>query len=68
MEKGECVWFPVCPMRRAWEAGRLEQRFIDAYCRGDFEQCVRFQMEERGEPHPDWMRQDGVMDERLKGA
>ncbi len=54
-------------MKRAYERGLLEERFIREYCLGDFELCVRYRMESRGKPHPDWMRQDGVLDERLKG-
>lgn len=53
-------------MKRAYEQGKLEKRFIDEYCFGDFRSCVRYQMESRGEPHPDHMRQDGVLDGRLK--
>ncbi|MFP4561848.1 MAG: uracil-DNA glycosylase [Spirochaetia bacterium] len=67
MESRECVWYRVCPMKRAYERGLLEERFIREYCLGDFELCVRYRMESRGKPHPDWMRQDGVLDERLKG-
>jgi hypothetical protein len=35
------------------------------YCKGDWERCIRYQMEERFEPHPDWMLPDGGIDERL---
>jgi hypothetical protein len=65
-KKQHCRWYPVCPMKRAYEAGKLEKRFIDEYCFGNWEACVRYQMESRGEPHPDHLRQDGVYDERLK--
>jgi len=27
--------------------------------------CIRYQIEERGEPHPDWMLPDGTLDEKL---
>lgn len=64
--KHSCKWYNLCPMKRAYEQGKLEKRFIDDYCFGDFRSCVRYQKESRGEPHPDYMRQDGVLDEQLK--
>jgi len=62
-----CKWHPVCPMKRFYEEGRLDGKWIELYCKGDWESCVRYQMEERGEPHPDWMLPDGTLDEKLHG-
>ncbi len=62
----ECVWYPSCPMNRYTRMGRLDRRWTELYCRGDWEVCVRYQMEERGEPHPDWMLPDGSIDEALR--
>lgn len=62
----DCIWFPSCPLRRFYEEGKLRREWIELYCRGDWESCVRFQMEERGEPHPDWMLQDGSLSEELR--
>ena len=59
-------WYNVCPMKWAYEAGKLDKRFVDTYCFGNWKTCVRYQMESRGEPHPDHMRQDGVLDESLR--
>ena len=53
-------------MKRAYEAGALEKTFIEKYCFGNWKSCVRYQMESRGEAHPDHLRQDGVLDIRLK--
>jgi DNA polymerase len=61
----ECKWYQVCPMKRFYEAGKLSFEWISRYCRGDWESCVRFQMEEKGEYHPDWMLPDGNIDEEL---
>jgi len=61
----DCKWYPVCPMKRFHEEGKLDRRWIELYCKGDWESCVRYQMEERGEPHPDWMLPDGSIDKRL---
>ena len=61
-----CKWFAVCPMRRYYEQGKLEQKWIENYCKGDNQKCQRYQMEENGEPHPDYMLPDGSLDESLK--
>ncbi len=61
----QCRWYPVCPMKRFYESGRLDRSWIERYCRGDNLSCVRFQMEERGEYHPDNMLPDGSIDASL---
>ena len=75
----ECKWFSVCPMKRFFERGLLEEKFILSYCKGDWSSCIRYQKEEAwsfassllgyassaGIYHPDNMRQDGVIDENL---
>ena len=62
----DCRWYPVCPLKRFHEEGKLSEEWIQLYCRGDWESCVRYEMEENGEPHPDWMLPDGSIDERLR--
>jgi uracil-DNA glycosylase family 4 len=62
----DCKWFPSCPMKRFYEANRLERKWIELYCKGDWENCVRYGMEEQGHYHPDWMLPDGSLDVRLK--
>jgi len=61
-----CKWYKACPMRRFYEAGKLDKKWIELYCKGDWEVCIRYQMEERGEYHPDWMLPDGSLDQNLK--
>ncbi len=61
-----CKWFPVCPMKRFYEQGKLDKKWIEEYCLGNWERCVRYQMEEKGEPHPDNMLPNGEIDESLK--
>ena len=63
-----CKWYPVCPIKRYTDAGLLDSKWVEAYCRGDRSKCVRYQMEERGEPHPDWMLPDGTLDADLREA
>jgi DNA polymerase len=62
----ECKWFPSCPMKRFYEEGRLERKWIELYCKGDWSNCVRYYMEESGIYHPDWMLPDGSLNEQLK--
>lgn len=62
----ECKWYPFCPMKQFCESQRLERRWIELYCKGDWENCVRYKMEETGRYHPDWMLPDGSCDERLR--
>jgi len=61
----ECKWYPVCPMKLFYENGLLESKWIELYCKGDWESCVRYHLEESGESHPDWMLPDGTIDEKL---
>ena len=66
MPGGECKWYPVCPMKWFYERGLLGEKWIERFCRGDWNSCVRYQMEESGAPHPDCMLPDGSIDERLR--
>jgi uracil-DNA glycosylase family 4 len=62
----ECKWYTVCPMKRFYEEGILESKWVELYCKGDWKSCVRYRMEENGEAHPDWMLPDGSIDMELK--
>jgi len=56
----------MCPMKRFYEQGKIRRYWIDQYCKGDWTKCVRYQQEEKGIPHPDYMMPDGSFDESLK--
>ncbi len=62
----DCKWYPVCPMKKFYEKGKLDKKWIELYCKGDWESCVRYQMEEKGKAHPDWMLPDGTLNEKLR--
>ena len=66
MRTRTCKWFELCPMKRFLEEGRLDRFWTDHYCHGDWVRCVRYQMEERGEDHPDWMLPDGTLAAELR--
>ena len=61
-----CKWYEVCPMKRYYEKGILDRRWVELYCKGDWENCVRYDMAEKGKPHPDYMLPDGSLDKDLK--
>lgn len=62
----DCKWLPACPIKHFYETGRLDRKWIELYCRGDWKKCVRYEMEELGHYHPDWMLPDGSLDGKLK--
>ena len=54
-----CHWYTVCPMKRFYESGRLEEKWVSEYCWVSNPRCVRKKMANRGEYHPDNMLPDG---------
>jgi len=66
MKVKQCKWFAVCPMKRFYGEGKLERKWVESYCKGDWETCVRYRMEESGQAHPDWMLPDGSVDKKLE--
>ncbi len=64
--KSICVWFQVCPLKRCYEQGKLDKKWIENYCLGNYLKCIRKKMEEKGAYHPDNMLPDGTIDENLK--
>jgi hypothetical protein len=67
MADGTCIWYFCCPMKRYRERGLIDPSWVERYCHGMWEECVRFQKVKAGEPHPDWMLPDGTLDESLAG-
>ncbi|MBN1872405.1 MAG: uracil-DNA glycosylase [Candidatus Omnitrophica bacterium] len=66
MGNKECKWFHVCPLKRFYEEGRIDKKWIDDYCRGDYLRCTRYAMEEKGVYHSDNMMPDGTIARGLK--
>ena len=60
-----CKWYMLCPLKEYYDRGMLDRKWVELYCAGDWESCVRFKKEESGEPHPDNMLPDGSVDEKL---
>ena len=59
MTNSICKWFPVCPMKRFYEEGKISKEWIEKYCKGNWKSCIRYQKEEKGEPHSDYLLPDG---------
>jgi hypothetical protein len=56
----------MCPMKRFYEAGKLDKKWIDRYCKGNYKNCMRYLLEENGIPHPDNLLPDGSVDAGLR--
>jgi len=48
-----CKWFEVCPLKKFYEEGKLEKKWIEDYFKDDYKSCVRYKMEEEGILHHD---------------
>jgi predicted metallo-beta-lactamase superfamily hydrolase len=56
-----CKWYYACPIRQYTEKGKLERYWIENYCLVNNNNCIRYQMEEKGNYHPDNMLPDGTI-------
>ena len=61
-----CKWIDVCPLRKFEEEGKLEIKWKKEYCEGNYQKCIRFKMEEKGQAHPNNMLPNGEIDEGLE--
>jgi len=52
-------------MKKYFEEGKLDIKWIDGYCKGNYHRCIRREMEKEGKYHPDNMLPDGTIDEKL---
>ena len=63
--KKTCKWYNVCPIRRFTNEGLLDRKWVEEYCLKGNTSCVRYQMEAKGQYHPNNMLPDGSIDESL---
>jgi len=63
-----CKWYGYysCPIVRYTEQEKLERYWIENYCLVSNKNCIRYQMEEKGEYHPDNMLPNGEIRGDLK--
>ena len=64
--KNVCKWYEVCPLKEFHEQGKVDKRWVEDYCFGNYTQCIRKRMEEEGKYHPDNMMPDGTIDNALR--
>ncbi len=64
-KKNICKWYHVCPIKYYTDNGKLDDKWVKNYCLKDNHDCVRYQKEENGIPHPNNMLPDGAIDESL---
>jgi len=62
-----CKWYNVCPLRRFEKQGKLSNKWAKEYCKSgnNWQNCKRYQLEERNVYHPDNMLPNGEIDETL---
>ena len=67
-KKNVCRWYNATSgMKRAFDQGKLERKWIEDYCWSGGEGCVRKKrFEEEGYVSPDYVLPDGTVDEDLK--
>ena len=61
-----CKWYYCCPIKYYTDRGELDKKWVENYCLVNNHDCVRYQMEESGTPHPDNMLPSGEIREDLK--
>ena len=60
-----CILYYACPINAYTEDGKLSIYWIEEYCLVNNKNCLRFQMEEKGQYHPDNMLPNGEIREDL---
>jgi hypothetical protein len=61
-----CKWIRACPLRLFEQENKISLEWKRKYCEGNYTECVRYQMQENGQPHPDSMMPDGSIDKNLE--
>ena len=65
MGKNICKHFQNCPMKKFYEAGKLDEKWIQNYCFKNGKNCVRYKLEEEEIYHPDNMLPNGEINKEL---
>jgi hypothetical protein len=68
--KNTCRWYDqTSGMKRAYDNGLIDYKWIEKYCYNGGANCVRKQrFEQEGYVSPDYVLPDGTVDENLKRA
>jgi len=62
----DCKYYPFCAVKKCHDRGLLSEEWVELYCHGDWENCVRYKMEESGIEPSNGMLPDGRQDKILK--
>ncbi|MBA7658105.1 hypothetical protein ES703_66053 [subsurface metagenome] len=70
MEKNLCCWYDeTSAMKRAYDLGKIDQKWIENYCWNGGKDCLRKErFEKEGYVSPDYVLPDGSEDPKLKKA
>lgn len=70
MKKNLCRWYDeTSAMKRAYDSGKLDKKWIEKYCWNGGKDCVRKErFEKEGYISPDHVLPDGSEDPNLKNA
>ncbi len=62
-----CKWYTVCPLRKLEKEGKIGDIWAKEFCQSqwNWQNCKRYELEEKGLAHPDNMMPDGRIDETL---
>ncbi|MBN2246350.1 MAG: uracil-DNA glycosylase [Candidatus Aminicenantes bacterium] len=60
MKQKECKWYQVCPIKFYTDQEKLNDCWVNEYCHGNWDNCLRYQKEEAGIYHPDNLLPDGT--------
>ena len=68
MEKNLCCWYDeTSAMKRAYDLGKIDQKWIENYCWNGGKDCLRKErFEKEGYVSPDYVLPDGSEDPKLK--
>jgi len=58
-----CKWYELCPLRIFEREGKLSEKWAEEYCKseGNWKNCERYKLEEKGIPHLDNMLPNGKL-------
>jgi hypothetical protein len=65
MKKKICKWYQLCPMKKFYEEGKLDKRWIENYCFKNGRNCKRLERANKGLIAPDNMLPNGEIDKTL---
>ena len=66
MKKKICEWYKICPIKRFYEEGKLDKKWVENYCFQNGENCKRLEMVNKRIACAGNVLPDGEIDESLK--